>query len=43
MTDKEAIKEIVRMLNNHVNKDKGIFPQDFIAKLIEFLKQNNYK
>ena len=40
MNDKESLQEIVFMVNNHINKDKGTFPQDFVAKLVEFLEEN---
>ncbi len=40
MTDKEALQEIVFMVNHYVNTSHGTFPADFIAKLVEFLEEN---
>ena len=40
MNDKEALQEIVFMVNDYVNKADYISPTELISDLIEFLEEN---
>ena len=40
MNDKEALQEIVFMINDYVNMADHVPPVDFIENLITFLEEN---
>ena len=40
MSDKEALQEIVYMVNDYVNNAGGELPMNFIYDLVKFIEEN---